>query len=230
MAIAHPFKPSSLNIPHYKPNTLTQLEILVGFFVCVFVILVGTVFLSRRFAKRRLSTGQLLTVCWFTVCGFIHIILEGYFGLFNKTLAGSQCTLAQIWKEYAISDSRYVISDGMVVSIESFTAFVEGPFCFVTAVMYIRNNPWRYSVQLAVSLGQLYGTILYFVVEYLDGFQHGILWHPVYFWFYFVFMNIWWFIVPLILSVQSMRQLSSAQKLYDNKQIKPVALKNKKKK
>lgn len=59
--------------------------------------------------------------------------------------------------------------------------------------------------------GQLYGAVLYFFTEHRDGYIHSELGHPLYFWFYFVFLNALWIIIPLVLIVDAWRQLSEAQ-------------------
>ena len=40
----------------------------------------------------------------------------------HKTLAGSQELFGQLWKEYSLSDSRYLTSDAFVVCMEAVTA------------------------------------------------------------------------------------------------------------
>lgn len=64
--------------------------------------------------------------------------------------------------------------------------------------------------------GQLYGAVLYFFTEHRDGYVHSELGHPIYFWFYFIFMNFLWIVIPLFLIVDSWRQLSVAQAHTDN--------------
>jgi cholestenol delta-isomerase len=53
--------------------------------------------------------------------------------------------------------------------MEAFTAFVEGPLCFVIVYAMVKQKPWRYTLQLLVSFGQLYGDVLYFATTYLEG-------------------------------------------------------------
>ena len=64
--------------------------------------------------------------------------------------------------------------------------------------------------------GQLYGAVLYFYAEHRDGYAHSEMGHPIYFWFYFVFMNALWVVIPLALIVDAWGQLSGAQALTDN--------------
>lgn len=67
-----------------------------------------------------------------------------------------------------------------------------------------------------VIAGQLYGAVLYFFTEHRDGYVHSEFGHPIYFWFYFIFMNFLWIAIPLLLIVDSWRQLSVAQAHTDN--------------
>ena len=53
--------------------------------------------------------------------------------------------------------------------MEAFTAFVEGPLCFVILYGMLKQKPWRFTLQFAVSLAQFYGDVLYFATSYYDG-------------------------------------------------------------
>ena len=53
--------------------------------------------------------------------GSSHLFFEGYFVLNHGKLAGMQTFAAQFWKEYSLSDSRYLTSDRFVVPIEAVT-------------------------------------------------------------------------------------------------------------
>lgn len=72
-------------------------------------------------------------------------------------------------KEYAKADSRYATRDAFVVCMEAVTAFMEGPACWVIVYGILRQRSWRYVLQLTVSLGQLYGDILYFATTFYEG-------------------------------------------------------------
>ena len=56
-----------------------------------------------------------------------------------------------------------------MVSMEAITAFVEGPLCFLAVWGLFRRSSWRYTVIIIVSLGQLYGDVLYFATTILEG-------------------------------------------------------------
>lgn len=62
----------------------------------------------------------------------------------------------------------------------------------------------------------MYGAVLYFYTEHRDGYIHSEFGHPIYFWFYFVFLNLLWIIIPMLLIVDAWKQLSVAQTKTDN--------------
>ena len=72
-------------------------------------------------------------------------------------------------KEYTNADSRYATRDSFVVAMEAVTAFVEGPGCYAAVYGMLFLRPWVGAVQILVSAGQLYGTVLYFVTSLLEG-------------------------------------------------------------
>jgi cholestenol delta-isomerase len=56
-----------------------------------------------------------------TTAGCIHVFFEGYFVYNNSRMPGMQDFFGQLWKEYALSDSRYMTSDPLVLCMESLT-------------------------------------------------------------------------------------------------------------
>ncbi|MBE3045925.1 hypothetical protein IMZ48_25960 [Candidatus Bathyarchaeota archaeon] len=48
-------------------------------------------------------------------------VCPGYFVLNHSSMAGQQTLFAQLWKEYALSDSRYLTSDPFMISVETIT-------------------------------------------------------------------------------------------------------------
>lgn len=49
-----------------------------------------------------------------------------------------------------------------MISMEAVTAFLEGPGCLLITWAMLKAKPWRFTAILLVSLGQLYGDVLYF--------------------------------------------------------------------
>ena len=99
--------------------------------------------------------------------------------------------------------------------MELITSVVDGPLAFLAVYAFLTRQPYRHITQLMLSLFQLYGDVLYFMTEVKDGFIHGEMWHPLYFWFYFVFMNVLWIVIPLLCIGESCVELNKAQSVAD---------------
>lgn len=131
--------------------------------------------------------------------GTLHIFFEGYYVLRHATLSGEQFLFAQLWKEYSLSDSRYLSGDTTVLCEEAVTVLLWGPLSYLTAVLISTNSPYRHPFQIMVSLAHLYGDLLYISTSLLDLYQRGISYsrpEPLYFWFYFLFLNGIWLVIP----------------------------------
>lgn len=137
-------------------------------------------------------------------------------------MPAKQDLFGQLWKEYAFSDSRYMTSDAFVVCMEAMTAvcvvpnvfleqttnladyarrhqFLWGPMSFCVAFMITSEHPLRYPLQALVSLGQIYGLLLYYATSMFDLYHQGISYcrpEAYYFWVYFFFVNFIWIIIP----------------------------------
>lgn len=65
--------------------------------------------------------------------------------------------------------------------------------------MIATDHPLRHPFQTIVSLGQLYGDVLYYATSMFDHFIANVSYcrpEPYYFWCYYFFMNIFWIIIP----------------------------------
>ncbi|KAM5221438.1 3-beta-hydroxysteroid-Delta(8),Delta(7)-isomerase [Ctenodactylus gundi] len=216
----HPYWPLHMKLDDYVPNDRPTWHILAGLFSVSGVLVVTTWLLSGRFSVVPLGLWRRMSLCWFTVCGFIHLVIEGWFVLYHDVLLGDQAFLSQLWKEYAKGDSRYILNDNFTICMESITACLWGPLSLWVVIAFLRQQPFRFVLQLVVSVGQFYGDVLYFLTEYRDGFQHGEVGHPLHFWFYFIFMNALWLVVPGVLILDSMKQLTWTQSMLDSKGMK----------
>ncbi|KAJ3188692.1 hypothetical protein HDU85_004406 [Gaertneriomyces sp. JEL0708] len=202
--IPHPYFPTSLHLPHYTVPTMTMTTILTIFFAAVFGILgVSWILISRR---KNASTSTKFLFLWFVACGFIHSVLEGYFAYNHKTIAGQSHVLAELWKEYAYSDSRYMSGDPFIVVMESVTSALWGPFSFLVAYFMYIDSPAAPILSFLVSLGQLYGDILYYATTLIEGAPHCSP-SPFHYWFYFVHMNAYWIVIPLYVMWRSGKEM-----------------------
>jgi len=69
-----------------------------------------------------LPSGEKAAIWWFVLSGAIHLFFEGYFSLNHFRMGPAQDLFGQLWKEYALSDSRYLTSDPFVLCMETVTA------------------------------------------------------------------------------------------------------------
>ncbi|KAF8055095.1 Ebp [Scenedesmus sp. PABB004] len=149
--------------------------------------------------------------CWFLCSGLIHLIIEGNVVLNSRFYTDTSGNiLNEIWKEYSKADSRYATRDDFVISMEAVTAFLEGPGCLAIVWAMLRSKPWRHTAVLAVSLGQLYGDVLYFGTCLHGGVSRHSRPEALYFWFYFVIVNAVWIVVPLACIAHAARAINAA--------------------
>ena len=117
--ISHPYAPAEMKIPHYVPNEKSTPELLIiagG----IMTMLVGLSYAISRssFSKNTTSTTRFI---WFFICGLMHCGFEGYWLWNRATIAGQNDIFAQLWKEYAHGDSRYLVNDELLLTLEIMT-------------------------------------------------------------------------------------------------------------
>jgi cholestenol delta-isomerase len=84
---------------------------------------------------------------------------------------------------------------------------------FLTASLIAKDHPLRHPFQIIVSLGQLYGDVLYYATSLFDEHLLGLSYsrpEAAYYWGYFVFMNAFWIVIPLILIIKSVNACTRA--------------------
>ncbi|GMH14110.1 hypothetical protein Nepgr_015951 [Nepenthes gracilis] len=209
---SHPYVPTDLNLPGFVPVFLSQSTI-VGVYGIASVIVVSLVWMfSGRFAK--LSKNDRLLMCWWAFTGLTHMILEGYFVFspeFYKAKAGTY--LAEVWKEYSKGDSRYAARDAGVVAVEGLTAVLEGPASLLAVYAIARNKSYSYVLQLAISLGQLYGTAVYFITSVLEGDNFST--SSYYYYAYYITANASWVVIPSLVVFRCWTKICEAFEVYN---------------
>ncbi|KAK5166657.1 uncharacterized protein LTR77_008201 [Saxophila tyrrhenica] len=208
----HPYYPLDSVIPNYVPNTWPVLALLAAFFGVCTVLFSSTYYLAKSL-NPRISRNELVTIMWFVLSGSIHLLFESYYTLHFTTLGSLQTLPAQLWKEYAFSDSRYLTANTMVLSLETMTAVCWGPGCLIVAWLIMRNHSMRYPAQMVVSVGQAYGDAIYYATSLFDEFVGGVKYsrpEGVYYWGYFVLMNAFWIVVPGFLVYQAATEMARA--------------------
>ncbi|KAK4179279.1 putative 3-beta-hydroxysteroid-Delta(8),Delta(7)-isomerase [Triangularia setosa] len=204
--VSHPYYPTDATVPFYAANTTPLLAILFSFagLIAGFVF---TCLAASKHVNPKLQRSDLAVISWFALCGFLHLFFEGYFVLNHKVMAGSQDLFAQLWKEYGLSDSRYLTADPFMIWIETLTFLIWGPLSLLTVYLITaEQNAPRHITQIVVCIGHLYGVALYYgTCHYIEKYQGLRYSRPewVYYWGYYAGMNAPWGVVPLLLLWQS---------------------------
>ncbi|KAK4137826.1 Emopamil-binding protein [Trichocladium antarcticum] len=207
----HPYFPTNAVIANYTPNSTPIPVILVAFGAIIGAFVLGCTALAR-WHNPTLKHGEQLTIGWFALC---------YYVLHHATLPASQSLFAQLWKEYALSDSRYLTSDPFMLCIETLTAITWGPLSLLTALLIAtstatstpRRHATRHLLQAVVCVGHLYGVALYYgtcgFAARMAGAVHSRP-EPLYYWGYYAGMNAPWAVVPGVLLWRSARAVRAA--------------------
>ncbi|KAG6038346.1 hypothetical protein E4U41_004295 [Claviceps citrina] len=229
---SHPYYPLGVRLPTYVANTMGA-RALVSVFAagCGAMLLATWAFASAK-GKRKggrgrepLSGSEVVVLFWWVLCGFIHLFFEGcivltqtwtgYFALHHADMPSRRDLFGQLWKEYALSDSRYMTRDPFVVCMETVTALLWGPLSFALAHGVAARRPWRHPLQLVVCVGQLYGDVLYYAICWFEELANGVVYsrpERYYYWGYFVLCNAFWIVIPLALVAQSVRAVGGAMR------------------
>ncbi|KAI0167463.1 Emopamil binding protein-domain-containing protein [Pestalotiopsis sp. NC0098] len=219
--VAHPYYPLGVDIPHYAANTLPLPVILGSLAGMLGSVMLAASTLALRF-NPGLGRGQLAVFCWFVMCGSLHCFFEGYFVFNHATVASSQNLFAQLWKEYALSDSRYLTSDPFMLSVESITVFLWGPISFLCAASIASASHLRHPLQIVMCMAHLYGVALYYstslVEAHFTGRSHS---RPefLYFWVYYVGFNFPWVVVPAFLMYDSLKTIARRLKSFEQVKV-----------
>lgn len=97
--------------------------------------------------------------------------------------------------------------------METITAVCWGPLSLLCAYAIVRGSAWRHPIQSIISLGQLYGDVLYYgtcTYEFLVYGNEFSRPEPYYFVGYYVFLNAFWIVIPSALLLSSARETTSA--------------------
>ncbi|KAL4934407.1 EXPERA domain-containing protein [Aspergillus undulatus] len=120
--------------------------------------------------------------------------------MFNhECMASAQDFFGQLWKEYALSDSRYMTADTLVLCMETITVLLWGPLCFGTAYTILFSHSLRHPLQIIVCMAHLYGDVLYYATSLYDDYVHERSYcrpERFYFWVYYFLMNFIWIVIP----------------------------------
>ncbi|XP_010530713.1 PREDICTED: probable 3-beta-hydroxysteroid-Delta(8),Delta(7)-isomerase [Tarenaya hassleriana] len=204
---SHPYIPRDLELPGYVPVSMPQSTI-VGVYLLASLLVVSVVWFL--FGTKRSKLDRLL-MCWWAFTGLTHMILEGYF-VFSPEFFKDKTSfyLAEVWKEYSKGDSRYVGRDPAVVAVEGITAVLEGPASLLAVYAIAKGKSYSYVLQLAISLGQLYGCLVYFITALLEGDNFAT--DSFYYYSYYIGANAWWVLIPFLISFRCWKKICAASR------------------
>ncbi|KAJ4254711.1 hypothetical protein NW757_005040 [Fusarium falciforme] len=209
---AHPYFPPGAVIPGYVANDKDVTELMIKFGAVTGAVVGSALWLAAR-SRHPLRAIDRFAAAWFALCGFLHVAFEGYYLVYRHELTGMSTLFAQLWKEYALSDSRYLTHDVFTISVETITALAWGPLCLLTVVSIIHGSRSRHVAQVIVCTAHAYGVALYYLTNFNESRMHGVAYsrpETLYFWIYYVGFNFPWAVVPLVLLRDSWRQIGSA--------------------
>ncbi|XP_059447758.1 probable 3-beta-hydroxysteroid-Delta(8),Delta(7)-isomerase [Corylus avellana] len=216
-SVEHPYVPKDLKLPGFVPCFLSQSSILLVYGVSSLLVVSLVWLLSGRSPKKSKIDRWLM--CWWAFTGLTHMIVEGYFAFspeFYKDKTGFY--LAEVWKEYSKGDSRYAARDAGIVTVEGLTAVLEGPASLLAVFAIATGKSYSYILQFAISLGQLYGTAVYFITSYLEGDHFAA--NSYYYYAYYIGANASWIVIPTLISIRCWKKICAAFQVQGQKKSK----------
>ncbi|KAM3585597.1 uncharacterized protein V6R79_022133 [Siganus canaliculatus] len=166
--------------------------------------LLAAILLTRRYGGRS-STEDWWILVWLFYDVIVHLTLEGPFVYMSLvgTVETSEGPLAELWKEYGKADSRWLVSDPTIVSIEILTVVLDSVLGLLLIHAVLKDKYYRHFLQVALCVCELYGGWMTFCPDWLVGSPSLDTSRPLYLWVYLVFFNGVWVVVPALLLVQS---------------------------
>jgi cholestenol delta-isomerase len=115
----HPYYPKTLIIPDFVPSQRSTPEILFLWNGIIGAIVLFSVLLSRISSNKNIPAAKL---AWFVACGALHFGFEGYWIVYNDTVSSRTDLIADVWKEFAYSDSKFLAPDDLLYTLEFMAA------------------------------------------------------------------------------------------------------------
>lgn len=152
------------------------------------------------------------TVAWLIWDTIVHITIEGPFVIISLlgTVKDSSSFFALMWKEYGKADTRWLVSDSTIVSLEIATVFICSPLCIALIYAICKQTYYRHFLQITLCVMELYGGWMTFVPDILDGSPNLETGNVIFLYVYLIFYNGIWVIVPAILLYQSLIHFKSS--------------------
>ncbi|UKZ47883.1 hypothetical protein TrVGV298_002117 [Trichoderma virens] len=111
----HPFSPFAMELPTYVANTIAA-PVLVSIFAAGYAVIFLITYGIIQRMRPSMGSGEMAVAMWFALCGCIYLFFDGYFSYNAFDMAGKTDIFGQLWKEYALSDSRYMSQDALLAA------------------------------------------------------------------------------------------------------------------
>ncbi|KAK2857268.1 hypothetical protein Q5P01_006003 [Channa striata] len=176
---------------------------IVSLLACSLQVL-AAVLLTLRYGGQS-SVEDRWVLVWLFYDVIVHLTLEGPFVYMSLvgTVETSEGPMAELWKEYGKADSRWLISDPTIVSIEILTVILDSLLAVLLIHAVLKDRCYRHFLQIALCVCELYGGWMTFCPDWLIGSPHLNTSNWLYLWVYLVFFNGVWILMPILLLVQS---------------------------
>ncbi|XP_062236154.1 emopamil-binding protein-like [Platichthys flesus] len=168
------------------------------------------ILLTHRYGGRSSVTDKWILL-WLFYDVIVHLTLEGPFVYMSLvgTLQSSESPLAELWREYSKADSRWLVFDPTIVSIEILTVVLDSVLGVLLIYAILNDQYYRHFLQITLSVCELYGGWMTFCPDWLMGSPHLDTSSWLHLWVYLVFFNGLWVMVPVLLLIQSWFSLRS---------------------
>ena len=97
--------------------------------------------------------------------------------------------------------------------METVTAVFWGPLSFMCTYFIATDHPLRHPLQIIISLGQLYGDILYYATCTFDSWVKFTTYcrpEAIYFFAYYFLCNAFWIVIPSYWIYRSVKEIGNA--------------------
>ncbi|XP_069376823.1 emopamil-binding protein-like [Paralichthys olivaceus] len=168
------------------------------------------ILLTHRYGGRSSATDKWILL-WLFYDVIVHLTLEGPFVYMSLvgTVQSSEGPLAELWREYSKADSRWLVFDPTIVSIEILTVVLDSVLGILLIYAVVKDQYYRHFLQITLSVCELYGGWMTFCPDWLMGSPHLDTSSWLHLWVYLVFFNGLWVLVPVLLLIQSWFSLRS---------------------
>uniref|UniRef100_A0A8D3C226 EXPERA domain-containing protein n=1 Tax=Scophthalmus maximus TaxID=52904 RepID=A0A8D3C226_SCOMX len=162
----------------------------------------AAILLTHRFGGRSSVTDRWILL-WLFYDVIVHLTLTQTLSPVCLSPVCLSPVCLSVGREYSKADSRWLVSDPTIVSIEILTVVLDSVLGVLLIYAVLKDQYYRHFLQVALSVCELYGGWMTFCPDWLIGSPHLDTSSRLHLWVYLVFFNGVWVLVPVLLLVQS---------------------------